>query len=304
MSTPGTFIDGDDEPFRISAPLDATALTTGLHDVTTRVTGVYPQSRISLLVPTRLSVINAVNSPFGAGWSLAGLDRLIPDVPGTIRENLLLIEGDGGSIQFEENLTGVNPDGIITIWIHQNTSCCWDQETAAIIDVLTDMGHDSQLIVGAGLTQEVVDQSRMIILVDFSFVRSAAASYMPGVVDLLQQAEANGMPLYFLGTEPANFTNTAGNEEVVEGWLSVVKLDEASSSTGGAGTVSVLETDHPIFDGPAGSLTQFDIDEDVDVTRGAGVGEQVLASSPTADVVVVHGSPKSGAARWCRTLPS
>ena len=61
-----TFIDGDDEPFRISAPLDATALTTGLHDVTTRVTGVYPQSRISLLVPTRLSVINAVNSPFGA----------------------------------------------------------------------------------------------------------------------------------------------------------------------------------------------------------------------------------------------
>ncbi len=289
-----TMVDGADEPFRVSAPLDATGLASGLYDVNTQVTSSYIQSNIAQDNVARLSVINETNSPFGAGWSLSGLDYIIPDAVGTIRENLLLVEGDGGSIQFEENLSGINPNGLITVLIRQNTSCCWSQETTAIRDMLTDMGFASQLIVGNEFTQEVIDESRMIIWVDFSFVASAADPINREIGRLLLEAEAQGMPLFFLGTEPANFTNINGNEDFVADWLSLVKLQLASSSSGGAGLVTVAETSHPIFDGPAGSLTEFTISEDADVTRGAGSGEQVLASSATADIVVVNESPAGG----------
>ena len=293
-----TLAQATDEPFRVAVPFDNTARETGIHDADVMVTSIYDRSRISAPNPTALTVVNEADSPFGAGWSLAGLDRLVLDAPGTIRERLLLVQGDGGAIQFEEQLTGVNPDGIITILSHNDpTQPIQAGEISAIQNILNDMGHASQVVFRADFNQEVVDQSRMILFFDASFVIVASNADIQQVPDLLLAARANGMPLYFLGSEPANFRNFGNTDEgfeFIDKWLDLVHMDLASSSNGGQGLVNVLNTSHPIFDGPAGSLTQYTLDNDSDIARGSNTGETVLASTATADIVLVAESDAGG----------
>ena len=287
-----TLNDANEEPFRVAVPFDNTARTTGIYEADVFVTSIYDRSRISRSNPTPLTVVNSRNSPFGAGWSLAGLDRLVLDEPGTIRERILLERGDGGSIQFEEQLTGVNPDGIITIIsLNDQTQPVQSQETAALVDVLTDMGFASQVVDAVDFSQEHVDQSRLLIWVDSSFVIIASNLDIQHVPGLLLEARANGMPLYFLGSEPANFrdfTNDGTADVFIDSWLDLVHLNLASNTNGGQGVVNVLDTDHPIFDGPAGGFTQYEVAGDVDLTRGSNTGETVLASTATADIVLVN----------------
>ncbi len=293
-----SLVDGIDEPFRVAVPFDNTGRASGIYATDVLVTSIYDRSRISRPNPRALSVINGQDSPFGAGWSLAGLDRLILGEPGTIREQLLLEQGNGGSIQYNEQLTGVNPDGIITLLSHNDpTQPVQAQEIAAIQNVLTDMGHASQVVFRQELTQEVVDQSRMILFFDASFVIIASNPDNQHMPDLLLEARANGMPLYFLGSEPANFRNFGNTDEgfeFIDKWLDLVHLELASNTNGGQGVVNVLDTNHPIFDGPAGLLSQYTLDNDSDVTRGSNTGETVLASSATADIVLVAESAAGG----------
>jgi RHS repeat-associated protein len=293
-----SLVDGNDEPFRVAVPFDNSARPSGIYETDVFVTSIYERSRISRPNPRPLSVVNGQDSPFGAGWSLTGLDRLIPDAAGTIREQLLLEQGNGGSIQYDEQLTGVNPDGIITILSHNDPTQPFQAgEISAIQNILNDMGHASQVVFRADFNQEVVDQSRMILFFDASFVIVASNADIQQVPDLLLAARANGMPLYFLGSEPANFRNFGNTDEgfeFIDKWLDLVHMDLASNSNGGQGLVNVLNTGHPIFDGPAGSLTQYTLDNDSDIARGSNTGETVLASTATADIVLVAESDAGG----------
>lgn len=283
-----------DEPFRVAVPFDNRARATGIHDANVMVTSIYDRSRISAPNPSALTVVNEIDSPFGAGWSLAGLDRLVLDAPGTIRERLLLVKGDGGSIQFAEQLTGVNPDGIITIVIPQNTSCCWDIETDAMIAILDDMGLASQLIVGSDFTTEVLDASRLVIFMDFTFRHNADNPTIQQIADVLKLAQDNGVPTFYIGQEPAFLNNAGQNPEFMALWLSLLNLEIASATAGGEGVVTVTDATHPIFDGPAGALTQFNVSGDVDVTRGSNTGETTIAESAAADIVLVEESAPGG----------
>ena len=75
-------------------------------------------------------------------------------------------------------------------------------------------------------------------------------------------------------------------KEVVEGWLSVVKLDEASSSTGGAGYGLCSGDRSPDLRRPGRFAERSSTSTRTWMSPAAPVvGEQVLASSPTADVV-------------------
>jgi len=290
----GPIVIPTEEPFRVAAPFDNSARATGIHDANVMVTSIYDRSRISSENEKPLTVVNDINSPFGAGWSLAGLDRLVLDAPGTIRERLLLVEGDGGSVQFEEQLSGVNPDGVISIVIPQNTSAFWPTETNAMIAILDDMGLPSQLVVGTDFTQEVVDQSRMVIFMDFTFRHNADSPVIQQIADVMKIAQDNGVPTYYVGQEPAFLNNAGAEPEFMDLWLGLWNLQIASSTSGGEGVVTVTDPTHPVFDGPAGSLIQFNVSGDVDVTRGSNTGEVTIAESATADIVLVEESAVGG----------
>lgn len=83
---------------RLAGQFDATALATGVYHYTAIVksywtSGVDSGSVKQSSVPVAVLVINEQASPFGAGWSMAGLQRLI--FPGTDTTSVVLTEGTG-----------------------------------------------------------------------------------------------------------------------------------------------------------------------------------------------------------------
>jgi hypothetical protein len=77
-----TFVDtsglsgGLDETIHAALAFDGSSLPTGVYPASLRVTSVFPFTRVSARSTNQLIHVNDIDSPFGAGWTLEGLDRL------------------------------------------------------------------------------------------------------------------------------------------------------------------------------------------------------------------------------------
>jgi len=97
-----TFIDSsgfdedEDEPYRVAAGGGASGFQTGTYDYRLRVTNHFEASSVSNDIEGHVNIVNFRDSPFGAGWGLAGLQRLRVTEDGSI----LLVDGDGGNLFF------------------------------------------------------------------------------------------------------------------------------------------------------------------------------------------------------------
>jgi RHS repeat-associated protein len=76
--------------------VDATLLPTGVYPASILVDCQFPVSRRSRTFTQSVAVVNAGASPFGAGWNLAGLQRIHPSATG----ELLLTQGDDAALIF------------------------------------------------------------------------------------------------------------------------------------------------------------------------------------------------------------
>ena len=103
-----TFSNGSQEIFfqsgsgttRLSAQFDASALATGAYGHTAgvrswRSDGSFAEST----VPVRVLVLNERNSPYGAGWTVGGLQRVLPQSDGSV----VVSEGDGSVLFFQKS---------------------------------------------------------------------------------------------------------------------------------------------------------------------------------------------------------
>jgi len=85
-----------DETIRQVIQFDAAAFPTGVYPYRLKLTSNYPQSSVSSFLPGNVLVNNQQNSPFGAGWTLEGLSRLLVQSDGS----MLLADGTGGARLF------------------------------------------------------------------------------------------------------------------------------------------------------------------------------------------------------------
>lgn len=82
---------------RVAVQFDATALATGAHDHTIEVTSHYADNSTKLASsPVRILVINEQGSAFGAGWSVAGWQRIVAQPGGSA----VLTDGTGSIARF------------------------------------------------------------------------------------------------------------------------------------------------------------------------------------------------------------
>ncbi|MEW6248954.1 MAG: hypothetical protein AB1555_19965, partial [Nitrospirota bacterium] len=88
-----------DSTSRLGLQFDAAALPTGRYPADVMLFSNYPQSSIGAALTRPLLVRNERSSPFGAGWTLLGLDRLLPQGDGT----LVLAQGDGTTAVFGQS---------------------------------------------------------------------------------------------------------------------------------------------------------------------------------------------------------
>ncbi len=85
-----------DSRSRLALQVDGRALPTGRYPYTVRVFSHYAQSAVGAVLTDQFLVVNHQTSPLGAGWGLAGLQRLDEQPDGS----LVLTEGDGTATAF------------------------------------------------------------------------------------------------------------------------------------------------------------------------------------------------------------
>jgi YD repeat-containing protein len=104
---------------RLAVDFDAGALTTGIYTTGFQATNNYIGSAVSALDENRLTVVNTLDSPFGAGWGLAGLSRLYPAADGSV----LLVSGNGMSVRYDPPAAGgdafLSPAGDFSTLVQQ-----------------------------------------------------------------------------------------------------------------------------------------------------------------------------------------
>ena len=89
-----TLSESVDETIRGSVFVDGTELSTGVYWHAIRTNNYFGEASVSSDVSGRTIIVNEQNSPFGAGWTMAGLQRLYPQPDGRV-----LIADGGGSAQ-------------------------------------------------------------------------------------------------------------------------------------------------------------------------------------------------------------
>jgi RHS repeat-associated protein len=107
------YVAGTSDTSRLVAAIDAKAngLTTGWYNVNVTVTAYYSSSIGSMTVPVRLLVDDETGSLFGAGWRIAGLQRLYT-MTGSYAA--LVTYGDGSMSYFERTCSScpfISPPG-------------------------------------------------------------------------------------------------------------------------------------------------------------------------------------------------
>jgi len=88
--------ESKDETIRQAVVFDGRDIQSGLYRYVLRLTSHYPQSSISSVQAGNILVNNQRNSPLGAGWGLAGIERLKTGPDG----RALVLDGDGRALVF------------------------------------------------------------------------------------------------------------------------------------------------------------------------------------------------------------
>jgi RHS repeat-associated protein len=104
---PATLLSGGTEvfyqagsgTFRVAAAFAADTMPTGAYDFSARVTNRWSSDSIADSVAVRVLILNEQASPFGWGWSLAGLEQLHFGHP----DSSIVVTGGDGSISFFAN---------------------------------------------------------------------------------------------------------------------------------------------------------------------------------------------------------
>ncbi len=94
-STVASFTPADSAVHRYAIAFDDSLLSTGAYNYTLVVTGVWSGSVTESTVPVRILVINERTSPYGAGWTVSGVGRVIVDA----NDSVVTYDG-AGTLQF------------------------------------------------------------------------------------------------------------------------------------------------------------------------------------------------------------
>jgi RHS repeat-associated protein len=91
-----------DSTSRLAVQFDGSSLPTGRYPFTAGVFSHYAQSAVGAFVESEAIVVNQRQSPIGAGWGIAGLQRLHLQPDGVV----LLTDGDGSALAFRPATLG------------------------------------------------------------------------------------------------------------------------------------------------------------------------------------------------------
>jgi len=271
---------GQNDVFRIALPLDGTGLATNSYVGEARISSHYPRSTVSGKILQDFMIINDISSEYGAGWRLMNVDRIYPATSGGV----VLVDGFGYPRRFKE----ANGSGsIVTIIADAPTF----NDAAVMQSILTEMGLPFQLrTVFANSAEQqismgdIANTSLFIWMVGNSFPYFGFASdtvqERSNTLTVLQAAVAQGVPILAPHLDPSPrdtgfFVNPAccvrdpetGQQEILTGMRRSSNWAAVNAPLGTQRLWQLLDTVHPIFNGPFGTIAP---DSASPVTNGLG----------------------------------
>ena len=91
-----------DENLHTAVQIDGTMLPTGIYPYNITLQSNYPFTSVGTNITGDINIVNKQSSSFGAGWSLAGLNRLVA----TGNDSVLIVDGSGRQSVFTRNAVG------------------------------------------------------------------------------------------------------------------------------------------------------------------------------------------------------
>ncbi|MEM9388515.1 MAG: hypothetical protein AAGA68_25965, partial [Pseudomonadota bacterium] len=266
-----------DEVFRVALPLDATDLATGAYVGQARVSSHYDASTVSSRIFQDVLVVNDRGSEFGAGWRLLDQQRIYPAESGGV----ILVDDSGLPRRFVE----ANGSGSIVTIVASGDGVPQVTSLQALLD---EMGIPHQfrstgsLIVGDTLptiSLEDIQESSLFIMTGTNSVGlfgfgGLTDEIKRNVIDVLESAHEQGVPLLFVGDDMGPNTSQLVEADLLRyERLTGIRRNTAEEPRGGffgaVGFWRLRVPDHPIFNGPFGTL---EIDPNSPFPNGLGEG--------------------------------
>lgn len=197
---------------RIGLAYDASGDTTGAYDYTLEVAKLYGASRYPATVNGKLIVVNRRGSAFGAGWWLAGLERLEFPADGS----RLWVGGDGSARVYRS--AGTN------VWVADNLArpdtLTWDGTSYT----RTVPGGVRVLFDGAGLHVATINR----------LGHQTSFGYTAGRLTAITLPSQGGGQAYTLGYDATNRLTsvTAPGSRVTAVWRTGVRVDSLGDPDG------------------------------------------------------------------------
>ena len=172
---------------RIAAQFDANHLNTGEYIYSLVVRAWWGTRYEEFSTPVRVMIVNEKDSPFGAGWTLAGLQRLWD--PG---DGILLQEGDGTLLWFPRNQSGSHDspagdftrvDWTGTQWRRtypDGTELRFEPTSGQLLSVRDRFGNETSYAYQAGRLQTITDPAGKQITFGYDAAGKLATITDPG----------------------------------------------------------------------------------------------------------------------------
>ena len=142
-----------DETLHSTLVFNASALPTGRHIYSGRMTSNFASSRVGADIVNYVPVVNRIDSPYGAGWAVEGLAQLMQAADGSVT----IFEADGKSVTFQPSGSGVSIEGeaIFSDDFELDAASNWSNNKTtfneAIGTFLGDFGHETVSLDLSGL---------------------------------------------------------------------------------------------------------------------------------------------------------
>ncbi len=276
--------ENQEEAFRIVLPLDGTQLPTGSYVGQARVSSHYTATSVSTRFFQDYMIVNDMESEFGAGWRLLNHERIYPAASGGV----VLVDEGGYPMRFRE----ANGSGsVVTILANGDAR----PEVDALQALLDSMGIAHQFrstgsdlnITDTPISSDDIQDSALFIAVGTNSVGLFGFGGLNddikrNVIDVLESAHDQGVPLLFAGDDLGPFTSQLVESDLArfERLMGVRRNTAEEPRGGGFGTEGLWRLnvpDHPIFNGAFGTIEP---DPNAAVADGLGAGS---AYSPAID---------------------
>lgn len=159
-------------------------------------------------------------------------------------------------------------------------------EIVCMQTLLAEMGHTSQVFDQEELTFGDVSGFDLVIWDGLSWQGGGLTDHD---VEIFESAFNPMIPLYLVGNDLA-FSHVNLSEKVRPIWTGLLHLNDGDNF-GGNGTLTVVDSKHPVTNGPFGLISDFVLGFDPDATDATGNREVVLGVSDIHDVLLTIEDP-------------